>query len=564
MNAAVPRDYRRFLARSSLIEMTARERARAMLDSGTFRELLGPFDRIKSPWLPLQDIVAQADDGVVVARGRLDGHATLVVAIEGAYQGGSIGEVSGSKIAGALELALRDCEQGRPVWPVLLLETGGVRLQEANLGLAVIAEIHAAIVALRRYVPVVGVVAGTVGCFGGMSIAAALCSRLIVTRQARLGLNGPEVIEQEAGIAELDTSDRALIWSLMGGEQRCAAGLADDLLEDDAAAIAAAVRDAFARGLPPVERSAQVELFVERLAAIDPQPASHGNAVSPLERRRSGLSAERWQSQLGRIWFEALTGGAGALACAARSVLVADAALGGEPARFIAVVPDANNRFPRARRGEVGLDEAWALAVQVRRAVAASRDGTRHPIVAIVDVASQAYGRCEEKLGVHLACAAAADAYASARLAGHPVIALLVGSAMSGAFLAHGYQANRILALDSQEVMVHAMGKHAAARVTRRSVAELEELGKKIAPMAYDVHSYARLGLLHQLIGGVNADAPGPADVERVRVALLAAIADARAGTPDLASRLASAAARDMRAASIEVRRRLAEQWDAA
>lgn len=271
MNGDATRDHRRFLARSSFIEMAARERVRAIVDAGSFRELLGPFDRIKSPWLPMQDIVAQADDGVVLARGTLNGHPALVAAIESAYQGGSIGEVSGAKIAGALELALGDCQRGRPIWPVLLLETGGVRLQEANLGLAAIAEIHAAIIALRRLVPVVGVVAGAVGCFGGMSMAAALCSRLIVTRQARLGMNGPEVIEQEAGIAELDASDRAYIFRLIGGEQRHAVGLADDLVEDDAAAIAAAVRDAFARGLPPVERSAQVGRLARRLACIDPE-----------------------------------------------------------------------------------------------------------------------------------------------------------------------------------------------------------------------------------------------------------------------------------------------------
>src|ERR1700689_4592870 len=208
---AAPRDYGRFLERNSFIEMRARERARAVLDPGSFRELLGPFDRVKSPWLPLQGIVAQADDGVVLARGTLDGRTALVAAIESAYQGGSMGEVSGAKIAGALELALDDCRRGRLILPVLLFETGGVRLQEANLGLAAIAEIHAAIIALRHYVPVVGVIAGMVGCFGGMSMAAALCSRLLVTRQARLGMNGPEVIEQEAGIAELDASDRALV-----------------------------------------------------------------------------------------------------------------------------------------------------------------------------------------------------------------------------------------------------------------------------------------------------------------------------------------------------------------
>jgi malonate decarboxylase beta subunit len=263
-------DRERFLARHSYIELTARERARAVLDPGTFRELLGPFERLKSPWLPLQGIVAQADDGVVIARGELDGHAAVVGSIEGIYQGGSIGEVSGAKLAGALELALRDCERGRQVRPVLLLETGGVRLQEANLGLAAIADIHAAIVALRRHVPVVAVVAGIVGCFGGMSLAAALCSRLIVSRQARLGMNGPEVIEQEAGLAELDAGDRALIWGLMGGEQRYATGFADVLVEDDVEAIAAEVRRGFAAA-PPPPRSEQVGRLSMRLAAIDAQ-----------------------------------------------------------------------------------------------------------------------------------------------------------------------------------------------------------------------------------------------------------------------------------------------------
>jgi malonate decarboxylase beta subunit len=261
---------------ASFIELTARERARAIVDAGSFRELLGPFERLKSPWLPLQEVVAQADDGVVVARGRIAGHRAAVAAIEGAYQGGSIGEVSGAKIAAALELAVRDCERGTPVRMVLLLETGGVRLQEANLGLAAIAEIHAGIVALRRHVPVIGVVAGEVGCFGGMSLAAALCSRLIVTRQARLSMNGPEVIEQEAGIGELDASDAPLVWSLMGGAQRYATGLADVLVEDDAAQIAREVRAAFER--PPAARTTEVERYRQRLAAIDPQhpPTAEG------------------------------------------------------------------------------------------------------------------------------------------------------------------------------------------------------------------------------------------------------------------------------------------------
>src|SRR5580704_13095740 len=259
-----------FIARHSFIELTARERARALLDPGTFRELLGPFDRLESPWLAMQNVVCQADDGAVIARGTLGGEAAVIAAIEPAFQGGSIGEVSGTKIAAALELALREFEAGRSIRPVVLFETGGVRLQEANLGLAVIAEIHAAIGALQRYVPVVGVIGGMVGCFGGMSLAAALCNRLVMTRQARLGMNGPEVIEEEAGVEELDSRDRRLIWSMIGGEQRVAVGLADTLVEDDTDQVRDAVLAAFAAGVNKSNRTGQVDAQLERLGRIDP------------------------------------------------------------------------------------------------------------------------------------------------------------------------------------------------------------------------------------------------------------------------------------------------------
>ncbi|MEM5331227.1 biotin-independent malonate decarboxylase subunit beta [Paraburkholderia sp. JHI2823] len=258
------------LLRESFIELSARERAAAVLDAGTFRELLGPFDRIESPWLPLQGIVCQADDGAVIARGTIDGQPAVVAAIESAFQGGSIGEVSGSKIAAALELALADCERGKIVRPVILFETGGVRLQEANLGLAVIAEIQSAIVALRAHVPVVGVIAGMVGCFGGMSLAAALCSMLVMTKQGRLGMNGPEVIEQEAGIEELDSSDRRQVWQLIGGEQRTQTGFADALVDDAVDDVRTAVRAAFSQGVPHSHRSANVDAMLARLAQIDP------------------------------------------------------------------------------------------------------------------------------------------------------------------------------------------------------------------------------------------------------------------------------------------------------
>ncbi|MFT5645239.1 MAG: malonate decarboxylase beta subunit [Janthinobacterium sp.] len=257
------------LQRVSFIEMTARSRAQALLDAGSMRELVGPFDRINSPWLERQGIVTQSDDGVVVAKGTFDGQSAVVLAIEGAFQGGSLGEVGGAKIAGALELAAEDNRNGIPTRAIIVFETGGVRLQEANLGLAAIAEIHAAIVDLRRYQPVIAISAGTVGCFGGMSIAAALCSYVVLTHEARLGLNGPAVIEQEAGIAEYDSRDRPFIWSFTGGQQRFDSQLADALVEDDCAQMRAVVQDFFRRPLPACPRSDQVTRFLACLAEVD-------------------------------------------------------------------------------------------------------------------------------------------------------------------------------------------------------------------------------------------------------------------------------------------------------
>jgi malonate decarboxylase beta subunit len=269
----------RFLSRQSVIEMRARERAQTILDPGSFRELLGPFDRLESPWLPLQGIVPESDDGVIVTRGQFAGKPAVIMAIEGAFQGGGMGEVSASKIACALMLARRDCERGQPILPVLLLETGGVRLQEANLGEGVVAEIHAEIIALRKYVPVIGVITGMVGCFGGMSITAGLCSYLVVLPQARLELNGPEVIEQEAGIDEFDSHDKHLIWSLMGGEQRYETGFADILIEDDGNALRQAIQALAERGVPVRHRSESVEEYRGRLTKIDPTAPPDGPAL---------------------------------------------------------------------------------------------------------------------------------------------------------------------------------------------------------------------------------------------------------------------------------------------
>jgi malonate decarboxylase gamma subunit len=263
----------------------------------------------------------------------------------------------------------------------------------------------------------------------------------------------------------------------------------------------------------------------------------------------------------GAMWLRLLTGGAHPVHDWP-SVLVCDAQLAGQPARYIAVVQDAANRFPRARNGEVGLVEGWQLARAVQEVVELDRDAlVKRPIVAVIDVPSQAYGRREEAYGIHQALAGAAGAYAQARLAGHPVIGLIVGLAMSGAFLAHGYQANRLIALDDPAVMVHAMGKASAARVTLRSVEALEKLAASVPPMAYDIKNYASLGLLWKVLQPANLAQPGEADVALVQGTLEAALRDI---LEDRERGLAGRLQGQHRQASRRVRDLLETQWEAA
>lgn len=259
----------------------------------------------------------------------------------------------------------------------------------------------------------------------------------------------------------------------------------------------------------------------------------------------------------GELWLETLAPNAKRLAGLCPSVQAADAELKGETVRFIAVVPDANNHYPRAAKGEVGLLEGWTLAKVVSETIAADAGKTvKRPIVAVIDVPSQAYGRREEGFGIHQALAGAAAAYANARLAGHPVIGLIVGKAMSGAFLAHGYQANRLIAFNDKGVLIHAMGKESAARITLRTVEALEKLAATIPPMAYDVSNYATLGLLENLLDISNPDAPSSTDLALVNTTLQQAINDARQDTT-LKNRLGA----DNRRSSALVRERMKASW---
>jgi malonate decarboxylase gamma subunit len=208
----------------------------------------------------------------------------------------------------------------------------------------------------------------------------------------------------------------------------------------------------------------------------------------------------------------------------------------------------------------VGLLEGWQIAKAVYEVIEKDKNSKeKTPIIAIIDVASQAYGRSEESYGIHQALAGAAGSYATARQKGHPVIGLIVGKAMSGAFLAHGYQANCLIAFNDKQVMVHAMGKEAAARITLRSITELEKLAETVPPMAYDIKNYNKLGILWKLLDIDDASHPSSNDIKMVESTLIQALSHIReSGDITLRSRILS----PLRKASLAVREMIEKNWN--
>ena len=266
---------------SSYLEANARERLSAVLDAGSFYEFLPPALRLVSPHLDQLDAPVSFDDGVAIGQGRLFGECVFVAAQEGGFMGGAVGEVHGAKLTGLLLRAVRE----RPYAVVLLLESGGVRLHEANAGLIAVSEVMRALLEVRAAgIPVIVLIGGSNGCFGGMGIVARCANAIVMSEEGRLAMSGPEVIETANGVEEFDSRDRALVWRTCGGKHRYLLGDCQLLVADSSAAFRQAAFElaqqchakADSIGLTLAALEAEQQLLQDRIDRF-------GQAADPLD-----------------------------------------------------------------------------------------------------------------------------------------------------------------------------------------------------------------------------------------------------------------------------------------
>lgn len=264
---------------ASYQEATARERLQQLFDPDSFEEFLPPSERVVSPHLGQLNAPVAFDDGVAVGRAKLGGVTVYAAAQEGGFMGGAVGEVHGAKLVGLLRRAVRD----QVTAVVLLVESGGVRLHEANAGLIAVSEVMRALLDARAAgIPVIVLVGGSNGAFGGMGIVSRCANVVVMSEEGRLAMSGPEVIETASGVEEFDSRDRALVWRTSGGKHRYLMGDCQRIVADDIAAFRAAARDAVA-----ALTGKQVELTLEALEAeqqmLDERIARFGTLHDPVD-----------------------------------------------------------------------------------------------------------------------------------------------------------------------------------------------------------------------------------------------------------------------------------------
>jgi malonate decarboxylase beta subunit len=158
-----------------------------------------------------------------------------------------------------------------------------VRLHEANAGLIAVSEVMRAILDARAAgVPVVVMIGGSNGCFGGMGIAARCANTIVMSEEGRLAMSGPEVIETAHGVEEFDSRDRALVWRTTGGKHRYLLGDCQALVQDDINAFRQAALQAIEAsradhiGLTLSDLEAEQDVLERRLQEF-------GNQSDPLQ-----------------------------------------------------------------------------------------------------------------------------------------------------------------------------------------------------------------------------------------------------------------------------------------
>ena len=165
----------------------ASQRINALLDENSFVEI-GALVTARSTDFNLKQEETPSD-GVVTGYGVIDGNLVYVYSQDASVLGGSIGEMHAKKIVRLYELAIKT---GSPV--IGLIDSAGLRLQEATDALNAFGEIYLKQVEASGVVPQITAVFGT--CGGGLALIPSITDFTFMEEgKGKLFVNSPNVLE---------------------------------------------------------------------------------------------------------------------------------------------------------------------------------------------------------------------------------------------------------------------------------------------------------------------------------------------------------------------------------
>ena len=243
---------------STTAKVSARTRIESLLDENSFVEI-GALVKARNTDFNMQTKETPAD-GVVTGYGVIEGKLVYVYSQDSTVLGGSIGEMHAQKIADLYDKAIK---MGAPI--IGLIDSTGLRLQEATDGLSAFGKIFAKQSLASGIVPQITAVFGN--CGGGLSVIPALSDfTFMENTKAQLFVNSPNAIpgnrkevcdtasaefqSKEAGLvnfvgteAEIIAEMRTLIDMLPSNNEECEMGDCEDDLNRACEGIENCVED---------------------------------------------------------------------------------------------------------------------------------------------------------------------------------------------------------------------------------------------------------------------------------------------------------------------------------
>ena len=239
------------------ITSQASQRITALLDDNSFVEI-GAMVTARATDFNLKQTETPSD-GCITGYGVIEGNLVYVYSQDASVLGGSIGEMHAKKIAGLYDLAMKT---GAPV--IGLIDSAGLRLQEATDALNAFGEIYKKQTLASGVIPQITAVFGT--CGGGLALFPALTDfTFMEEKKARLFVNAPNALAGNE-ISKCDTSSAAF--------QSEEAGIVDFV--GDEAAVLGQIRDLVCM-LPSINEDDNS--FVECTDDLNRAEASLANCV---------------------------------------------------------------------------------------------------------------------------------------------------------------------------------------------------------------------------------------------------------------------------------------------